>query len=1102
MVGPGRSVQFGRVFLDPARDTVSGYPIQYAKVQPPVLREETLGRDRLLDWLHLKIHSRVILILADAGYGKTTLLADFARRTRLRTLWYRLDDDDLDWTAILHHLVAAGREHDPGFASATLSMLGEIGIGGPSREAAVDVFIRELPTIAPTGAVLIFDDFHLVDEAPDMKFIARELIARAPERLSIVFASRRAPTIPLARLRANGEVAELGTDDLRFDVAETARLFSETYGRTLEPDVLADVTTRTEGWAASLQLVQTALRDRTPADIRRFVRNLSGADQELYDYLAEEVVGDLPEDLQEFLMRTSILQVVTPDLARVASSRDAVDVARLTAAAERLTLLGRRAGGPRTELRYHLLVQGFLEARLDREVGTDSVRSLHEQVGRFAEGLEWRTAAHHYWMAGDRDRARQVIDAAAHDIVARGEYSLTEAYVPDAADGVELATFEVLRSRRDFKRGDVAGAFARAHKAVELDPTSSIALVNLTSLAFDVGDLDQAVELSRRLAASASDTGMKQIAEAFVALIDSSLDGNVQDVVDLLRPLAHRQHEAGETHFEGITYLNLANSLRALGDGAGSLEASTSAIDLLESSSAGSEVSTARGARAWALAHLLGIEAASGEMSAALGEANQVMRRDVLMEIGDIEVWYGSEERAADRLAELETLDGVAMWPRTQIDATRAHFELRAGRLERARVLLDGLSLSEPCSSAAHKARLLATRAHLLVASRSPEARPAIAAAAQQSRWQAAGLWLSYCEMLLAVSGSTEALRRFIRQDDRDALAALSMAAELVVPRLGELEAREASIISQEAGRRPERWRDPLRRAIEQGGRHDLAAARLLEAIGTKDDVARLRSVAKSLRERPGSALGKTLARRVAPRVFVEDQGRVSISIGERSAEGSSIRRKVLGLLCFLVSRPRFSAARDEVLDALWPDFDPADALNSLNQTVYFLRRVFEPSYREDLSPGYVNHEGDVVWLDMTLVGSRSQRCWDLIRALPVEPAASAIADVSGAYQGPFALDFAYEEWAAAFRSSLQSSYLQVIETAVRSDTESGHFERGIQLARHALDVCPEADTIELSLLRLYKLNGSHAAAAEQYAHYSTWLRDSLGIEPPTLDSL
>ena len=209
------------------------------------------------------------------------------------------------------------------------------------REAATDVFLRELPAIAEHGAILILDDFHLVDESPEIRLIARDLVARAPERLSIIFASRRTPSLPLARMRASGEVAELGTDDLRFDAAETARLFSETYGRELEPDVLADVAARTEGWAASLQLVQAALRDRSPAEIRRFVRSLSGADQELYDYLAEEVVGDLPEDLQQFLMRTSILQIVSADLAEVATGLDADEVARLSGAAERLTLLTR-----------------------------------------------------------------------------------------------------------------------------------------------------------------------------------------------------------------------------------------------------------------------------------------------------------------------------------------------------------------------------------------------------------------------------------------------------------------------------------------------------------------------------------------------------------------------------------------------------------------------------------------------------------------------------------------------------------------------------------------------------------------------------------------
>ena len=203
-----------------------GYDVQLAKVQRPPLRDETLERPRLLDWLRIKIHGRVVLLLADAGYGKTTLLADFSRRTRLRTLWYRLDETDRDWTSFLRHLVAAGREHDPEFAPATSALLREIGVTGPGREAVLDAFMRELPSIAGQARSSILDDFHLVDDAADVRHIARELLTRGPERLTLVFASRRAPAIPLSRLRAAGEVAELDTDALRFDAAETAQLFN------------------------------------------------------------------------------------------------------------------------------------------------------------------------------------------------------------------------------------------------------------------------------------------------------------------------------------------------------------------------------------------------------------------------------------------------------------------------------------------------------------------------------------------------------------------------------------------------------------------------------------------------------------------------------------------------------------------------------------------------------------------------------------------------------------------------------------------------------------------------------------------------------------
>ncbi|TME10559.1 MAG: hypothetical protein E6I65_08440 [Chloroflexi bacterium] len=199
------------------------YPIQLSKVQAPPLRDETLARDRLLDWLSVKIHRRVVLLVAEAGYGKTTLLADFSRRTRVRVLWFRLDRGDRDWVGFIAHLVAAIRVHLPGFGSATAALLRETVTSAPSLETVLDTFLRELGGLPNDPTAFVFDDVHLVDDSPDVKQVLRELLQRGPERMSFVFASRREPPIRLARLRALGEVAELGTDDLRFSSARRTR---------------------------------------------------------------------------------------------------------------------------------------------------------------------------------------------------------------------------------------------------------------------------------------------------------------------------------------------------------------------------------------------------------------------------------------------------------------------------------------------------------------------------------------------------------------------------------------------------------------------------------------------------------------------------------------------------------------------------------------------------------------------------------------------------------------------------------------------------------------------------------------------------------------
>src|SRR5262249_47826455 len=152
---------------------------------------------------------------------------------------------------------------------------------------------------------------------------------------------------------------------------------------------------------------------------------------------------------------------------------------------------------------------------------------------------------------------------------------------------------------------------------------------------------------------------------------------------------------------------------------------------------------------------------------------------------------------------------------------------------------------------------------------------------------------------------------------------------EQVLPRLGQLDDDALGVVWEEARRRADRWRPSLRRAVDTLQSDALPSARLLEQIGGPEDVPRLRRFARDVRA--ADDLGRTLARRVAPRAFVEDLGRVRIRVGDRIVEGASVRRKVVALLCLLLSRDRFSATREQVLDGIWPELDPTSALNSLN---------------------------------------------------------------------------------------------------------------------------------------------------------------------------
>jgi ATP/maltotriose-dependent transcriptional regulator MalT/DNA-binding SARP family transcriptional activator len=1082
---------------------VSGYPIQPGKVQRPPLRDETLARHRLLDWLDVKIHNRVVFVIAEAGYGKTTLLADFSRRTRLRTLWYRMDEEDRNWVSFFSYLVAAGRVHDPEFAPRTSSMLEDTGPGGASRDDVTEAFLRELPSIATDGAALILDDFHVADDVPDIRQIAKLLIERAPERLTLVISGRRPPPLAVGRLRALGEWAELSTADLRFSESETADLFANSFGKPLDREVLLDLTRRTEGWAASLQLVNVALRDRSAADMRDFIRRLTGAQTELYDYLAEEVVGDLEAGHQTFLMRTSLLQTVTADAAAVVSGIDARQVRHFVAESERLGLMSRNGNGVPQEHRYHPLVRDFLESRIRRDEGELAVQHLHRSVAVWARSRDWRSCCFHLAAALDLDDLHDVLDESIESIVGRGEFVLASDYLQRFQPRSTRASFEIIRSRVEYQTGNLDGALSRADFALEIASDMDAAISNCASMHAVRGEIDVSWRLAKQLAETGRSPIFRAIGDALYGAYNCSLEGNVEEQLDRLLNLAARNRTDRHTHFLGISLHNIASTYRALGRAEEALESASEAADALEVSSSGAEQASALLLRAWSLAHLGRIAEARADLSRSSELVPQTIRPEWLAEAADIETAYGDIDASRRLLRECALVpkqDAVDDLFRT----VSAEERLRSGDFETAKSLTESLSLGRVSDQAAHMSRQLAVIAHVALRASDPTAGEAIARAMAHAEHQRAHYWIAYCRILVAAHEGGAEFDQTIAAIGQADPAYISVLAELVADRLAILSDEVLDVVRSSSQLRPDRWLPPLRvvaRDATAPGRWRAAA--ILDLVGTADDVPLLRAIAKSARHATGrSSLGRLLARRLAPRVVVEDLGRVEIRIGEVVVQGSELRRKVLAMLCFLLTRPRFSATRDEVIDALWPDLDPVVAVNSLNQTVYFLRRVFEPTYKEDLSPGYVRHGSDVLWLDPELITSRSKECRRIMDSIGERARPDDVDLLCAGYLDRFALDFAYEEWAVPFRTALHVSYLQIVERAVTDDISSGHHDRGIRVARRALEVDPTIESLERSLLRLYRSTGAHAAAAEQYTHYAAMVRDELGVEPPSLASL
>jgi LuxR family maltose regulon positive regulatory protein len=293
---------------------VHGDQLLLTKLSVPSARPSLVPRLRLSERLQEGLERKLTLVSAPAGFGKSTLLSAWIGELSddgRPFAWISMDSSDNDPARFWRYFVTAVDQLQPGSGETALALLGSP--RAPSMEAALTTLLNELADL-PTNAVLVFDDYHLIESQAIHEALAF-LLAHLPPRLRLMIATRADPPLPLSKLRVRGELNELRADDLSFRPEEAATFLNQTMGLNLSAENIAELEGRTEGWIAGLQLAALAMRDH--ADVAGFIASFTGSNRYVVDYLAEEVLGQQTEVLRTFLLQTSIPRpAVLPALRR------------------------------------------------------------------------------------------------------------------------------------------------------------------------------------------------------------------------------------------------------------------------------------------------------------------------------------------------------------------------------------------------------------------------------------------------------------------------------------------------------------------------------------------------------------------------------------------------------------------------------------------------------------------------------------------------------------------------------------------------------------------------------------------------------------------
>ena len=1080
------------------------------KLLPPRLGRRVLARPRLVERIRGFLDQPATIVCADAGCGKTTLVAEFVRSSELPFVWYQIDPTDVDLAIFFGYLTHGIRQLQPTFGEVVLRFIDETENLASKTDHLVDVFISEVVEHIDQKTIVVIDDYHQVDSSEPIAAAVDRIFQYIPDVLHIVITSRTMPNLSVTRLKSKGLIGVVDRNDLLFTPLEVQKLFAETFRQPLAPDQVHQFYEKTDGWVTGLQLIQQSLdqsaqsnnQDSAPnSNTQQWLASaFKQSELDIFDYFAEEVLQAEPEQTRLMLGKLSLLDRIDPEICEAALA--------ISNCANQLRLLARRnvfisqtyAPGADEEYRLHPLFRSFLNRWITSALGADDVRRLHKECARhFAGANRWDLAVHHLAEAADSGQVAELLASHGSELVESGRFETIKRTFDKLPEGSreEWPRASITRADVALIEGDHSTAlrlYAETGRRARATGDAGIeaeALRGQASIARFGGDCELAASLATSAINLAPDRHALR-ARCFNLLGLCSLDsaGGSAHAIESWQSALEEARKAGDNRFARIVLHNLGLPYSMEGDFNQALRCLSQMIEDRPEESTNHRVPFHQEA----IAHLniARLKIVQGKLDDAERHLEIAIDRCQMFNLntaaGETLEAFGSlyRERGDYRRA-LEFYDeasrayraaGVLLTDRELLDE-RATLFLRMGDTAAAERDSNEYYRARASGSASARSTALIKRGQIfLTCERSVEAETALREAAAI----ACDNGLHYNEARAKLS---LAMLYWNLGKTADAVAQLSRAIDL------SLRFDYSYLLSSKAISAP----DLFQAAIKNAPAADYLKT-ILPSLAQQTEV----SVASSLGAE--TAAGQKLIEPPAYDLAINMLGPVEVFRDPSGMKKEAWRlSKALHIFCYLCSRRNHRAPKETLVDLFWSDADSETVARNFHPTISHLRKALNSEqvmkkdfvlYREGaylLNPQY-RYQMDTEQFESLLGKARDAR-----RTGNPNESARLLAEAIKLYRGDF-LEELYYNWTEELQSYYRDLYLEALKDLICFYVERQDYEFVIRYGQVLLARDQYQEDVHCLVMEAYVRGGNRAAAIDQFDGLRKMLRRELGVDP------